>query len=184
MKDPTKSFRASNLEDWEKQAAKNLKKLFEKVDISQKTFGEIWGLGSGGMISQYINAKRPIGLPAAIKFAKGLNVSIAEISPTLAAQLSQAPVNPENSASKQPLADESIASYAINIKSNRRGALAAPDVVAALGALLAQVESTRAASVAGLLADFARSPGDAWLAGMLAKALGPVAFTQTNQRCG
>ena len=39
------------------------------------------------MVSQYINAKRPIGLQAAIKFARGLGVSVGDISPTLAAQL-------------------------------------------------------------------------------------------------
>jgi transcriptional regulator with XRE-family HTH domain len=103
-------------------------------------------------------------------------------SPTLAAQSPPPADNLPISGQKQLLASESIASGAIDINANRRGPLAPQDVVVALGALLAGVQSERSASVAGLLADFARSPGDAWLADMLTKALEPEAFTQQGQR--
>lgn len=58
--------------------------------MTQKSFGKEFGIGSAGMVSQYLNAKRPLGLNAAIKFAKGLEVQVADISPTLAAQLPEA----------------------------------------------------------------------------------------------
>lgn len=72
--------------------------------MTQKSFGKEFGIGSAGMVSQYLNAKRPLGLNAAIKFAKGLEVQVADISPTLAAQLPQPAVNPPNEAQKRPLA--------------------------------------------------------------------------------
>lgn len=65
-----------------------LKTLFDaRKDLTQKELGTTCGIGTGGMVSQYLNAKRPISLHTAIKFAKGLGVSVADISPTLAAQL-------------------------------------------------------------------------------------------------
>ena len=39
------------------------------------------------MVSQYLNARRPLRLAAAIKFANGLGVKVFDISPTLAGQL-------------------------------------------------------------------------------------------------
>ena len=65
-----------------------LKTLFDaREDLTQKDLGATCGIGTGGMVSQYLNAKRPISLHTAIKFAKGLGVSVADISPTLSAQL-------------------------------------------------------------------------------------------------
>lgn len=88
MVTPSTTFRASKLEGWEIEAAKRLKELFkDKTESSQKAFGKQFEIGTGGMVSQYINAKRPIGLQAAIKFARGLGVSVGDISPNLAAQL-------------------------------------------------------------------------------------------------
>ena len=55
--------------------------------MSQKAFGARFEIGTGGMVSQYLNKKRPLGLKTAIKFAKGLGVPVAEISQHLAAQL-------------------------------------------------------------------------------------------------
>lgn len=103
MSELTTSFRASKLDVWEIEAAKKLKALFEQADISQKLAGSEWGIGTAGMVSQYVNGKRPLGLQAAIKFSKGLKVSVAEISPTLAAQLPQSSFNSSNEAQKQPL---------------------------------------------------------------------------------
>lgn len=81
-------FRPSNLTESEQGDTRRLKKLFdEKAGLSQKDFGARWGIGSPGMMSQYLTGKRSLGLAAAIKFAKGLGVELADISPTLAAQL-------------------------------------------------------------------------------------------------
>ncbi len=90
MKTQPTSFRVSKLEEWEVKAAEKLKSLFEDgPKMTQKSFGKEFGIGTAGMVSQYLNAKRPLGLNAAIKFAKGLDVRVADISPTLAAQLPQ-----------------------------------------------------------------------------------------------
>lgn len=88
MSENPTSFRASKLEDWEIAAAAKLRELFAaRPDLRQKSFGAQFEIGSAGMVSQYLHARRPLGLPAAIKFARGLKVSVADISPTLAAQL-------------------------------------------------------------------------------------------------
>jgi hypothetical protein len=91
MSNSSSPFRASKLEDWEVEAAARLKALFDdRKDLTQKSFGLNFGIGTGGMVSQYLNAKRPISLHTAIKFARGLGVSVSDISPTLAAQLPKA----------------------------------------------------------------------------------------------
>lgn len=88
MSEKATTFRASNLNDWELAAAASLKKLYkERAQLGQKDFGERYAIGTAGMISQYLNAKRPLRLTTAIKFAKGLGVTVADISPTLATQL-------------------------------------------------------------------------------------------------
>lgn len=94
-KDESKNFRASHLEAWEIDTANALKRLFlEKAELTQRSFGARYGIGSAGMVNQYINGKRPLGLAAAIKFANGLGVQVSEISPTLAAQLPKPPSSP------------------------------------------------------------------------------------------
>lgn len=88
-------FRASNLTENEQEDIRRLKQLFnEKAELSQKDFGSRWGIGSPGMMSQYLTGKRSLGLAAAIKFAKGLGVELADISPTLARQLPPATQTP------------------------------------------------------------------------------------------
>jgi transcriptional regulator with XRE-family HTH domain len=88
MDSTSSSFRASKLEDWEVEAADRLKAIFAaKSTMSQKAFGARFEIGTGGMVSQYLNKKRPLGLKTAIKFAKGLGVPVVEISQHLAAQL-------------------------------------------------------------------------------------------------
>ena len=57
----------------------------ERATLSQKEFGKKYELGSVSMVSQYLLGRRPLNLPAAVKFARGLGVPLEEISPTLAA---------------------------------------------------------------------------------------------------
>ena len=64
-----------------------LKRLFEeRSKLSQAKFGKEHGLGTAGMVWQYLNGHRPLNLHAAVKFAKGLGVRIQDFSPRLAAQ--------------------------------------------------------------------------------------------------
>lgn len=65
-----------------------LKRLFgERSTVSQAKFGKEHGLGTAGMVWQYLNGHRPLNLQAAVKFAKGLGVRIQDFSPRLAAQV-------------------------------------------------------------------------------------------------
>lgn len=83
------------LEPWQKDDAARLKKLYNDAGpSSQDSFGAENGIGSQGMVWQYLNGNRPLNLPAAIKFANGLGVRVSDFSPTLAHHLMSAP--PEN----------------------------------------------------------------------------------------
>lgn len=65
--------------------AARLKDIFEQQPLSQLKFANQYDLGTQGMVGHYLNGRSPLNLPAAAKFAKGLGVSIAAFSPTLAA---------------------------------------------------------------------------------------------------
>jgi SOS-response transcriptional repressor LexA len=73
------------------QEAAALKELFEQVargaGVSQERFGLDHDIGSQGMVWQYLNGHRPLNLSVALKFAKGLRVSVADFSPRLAHEL-------------------------------------------------------------------------------------------------
>lgn len=78
--------------------AARLKLLFErhqaqldpKEKLTQEEFGERYGIGSQGMVWQYLNARTPLNLPAAARFAKGLGCKIEDFSPSLAADVMEA----------------------------------------------------------------------------------------------
>lgn len=87
----------TTLADWQNEDAARLKALFEarteligKKLISQADFGEKYGIGSQGMVSQYLQARRPLNVDAAVAFAKGLGVSIEQFSPQLASFIQHA----------------------------------------------------------------------------------------------
>jgi SOS-response transcriptional repressor LexA len=68
-----------------------LKTLFEeRVQVSQEQFGLEHEIGSQGMVWQYLNGHRPLNLSVALKFARGLGVSVASFSPRLANELGAA----------------------------------------------------------------------------------------------
>lgn len=76
------------LEDWQVKDAQRLRALFDaKTELSQEAFGLEFGLGTQGNVWQYLSGSIPLNLKAALNFARGLNVQLAQISPTLAAQL-------------------------------------------------------------------------------------------------
>ena len=69
------------------EAHVRLRELYETrapSGMSQEQFGAEYGLGSQGMVWQYLNGHRPLNFEAAAKFAKGLRCNIADISPEMA----------------------------------------------------------------------------------------------------
>jgi hypothetical protein len=86
------------LEEWQVEDARNLRRLFEARAetvaegklISQMEFGAKYGIGSQGMVWQYLNGHRPLNIKAAVAFAKGLDVKVSDFSATLAAQIDDA----------------------------------------------------------------------------------------------
>jgi len=57
------------------------------MGMSQAEFGDKFGIGTQGMVSQYILGTRPLNIEAAAKFARGLGCCIVDINPRLAAFL-------------------------------------------------------------------------------------------------
>lgn len=55
--------------------------------MTQEEFGQKFGIGTQGMVWQYLNGWSPLNFEAAAKFAKGLNCTIADISPPMARAL-------------------------------------------------------------------------------------------------
>ena len=76
----------SHIEPVHIEEAGRLKATYKErvVDMSQAAFGEVFGIGSQGMVWQYLNARSPLGLEAAHRFAAGLSCQIADFSPRLA----------------------------------------------------------------------------------------------------
>lgn len=61
-----------------------LKKLYEaRVRISQEEFGQEYGIGSQGMVWQYLNGYTPLNYDSAAKFSEGLRCTIEDISPEM-----------------------------------------------------------------------------------------------------
>ncbi len=77
----------NRLEAWQIEDAERLRALFAEraAGISQAKFGERYGIGTQGMVWQYLNAHRPLNPKAAKAFADGLKLTLADISPKLAA---------------------------------------------------------------------------------------------------
>lgn len=75
----------SRLEPWQIEDAERLRALFaERSQVSQAKFGELYGIGTQGMVWQYLNAHRPLNPKAAKAFADGLRLTLADISPKIA----------------------------------------------------------------------------------------------------
>jgi hypothetical protein len=77
------------LKDWQVQEAKRLKAIWDrrKPKISQEAFAFQYGFGTQGAVWQYLHARTPLNLVAAIKFAKGLGCLVKDFSPRLADEL-------------------------------------------------------------------------------------------------
>ena len=83
-----KKFQASQLEPWQEDASRRLLDLWQRRPadqrLSQAEFAARYDIGTQGNLWQYLPAKRPLNLETAIKFATGLGVQLADISPQFA----------------------------------------------------------------------------------------------------
>ncbi|NMG64349.1 hypothetical protein GPA19_05240 [Azoarcus indigens] len=78
------------------EEAARLKALYETQrpeKMSQEKFGATYEIGSQGVVWQYLNARIPLNLEAALKFAKGLSCSVGQFSPRLAKDLGERDVS-------------------------------------------------------------------------------------------
>jgi hypothetical protein len=81
----TKAKPRKALEPWQVEDAARLKALFEsRTKLSQDAFGAKYGIGSQGLVSQYLIGHIPLNVLTAARFAIGLGCGLEEISPTLA----------------------------------------------------------------------------------------------------
>lgn len=72
------------------EAHTSLRRLYEErvpTGMTQGQFGARYGIGTQGMVWQYLNGYRPLNIEAAAKFARGLRCTIQDISPEMAAAL-------------------------------------------------------------------------------------------------
>lgn len=88
MNDPKRS----KIEPVHLEEAAKLKALYEERNVgpsklSQGAFGAEHGIGSQGMVWQYLNGKSALNLEAALKFAQALKCEVADFSPRLAETL-------------------------------------------------------------------------------------------------
>ncbi len=84
------SKKRKELESWQKADAARLKEIYgKKTKLTQETFGHLYELGSQGLVWQYLNGHIPLSHESAYKFARGLDCSIADFSPRLAAEVAR-----------------------------------------------------------------------------------------------
>lgn len=82
----------SKIEPIHVEEAGRLNALFkDRAGMSQEAFGDAYDIGTQGMVWQYLNAKSPLNVEAAINFARGLRCKISEFSPRLANIVMSAP---------------------------------------------------------------------------------------------
>ncbi len=79
----------SKIEPVHIEESEKLKAIFnERNKLSQMQFGEEFEIGSQGMVWQYLNARSPLNVEAALKFSRALGCPVSEFSPRLAGVLS------------------------------------------------------------------------------------------------
>src|SRR5690606_38620638 len=78
-------------EDWQIEDAERLDSLFKaRARLNQTEFGARYGIGTQGMVWQYLSGRRPLNIKAAESFSRGLGIPIDEFSPTIAGQIRNA----------------------------------------------------------------------------------------------
>jgi len=77
------------MEKWQEEDCKRVAALFEDVR-NRAAFARDYSVPGGqAMIYQHINVLRPVGLDAAVAYARGFHVSLSTISPTLATKVQE-----------------------------------------------------------------------------------------------
>jgi len=96
------------MKEWTLQEeAANLRRLLSTVK-NKAQFAREYGVpGGASMLSQHQSGHRPIGLDAAMAYARGLGVPLSEISPRLANRVAKLP-NYNNSTSVLPVPDADL----------------------------------------------------------------------------
>lgn len=80
------------LTQWQRDDARRLLALWGERPaprLNQTEFGERYGIGSQGMVWQYLHAHRALNAKAASGFAAGLNCQVSDFSPRLAKDISR-----------------------------------------------------------------------------------------------
>lgn len=80
--------RPAKVTDEHKAEAKRLKEIWQSAPRqTQDEFGERFDVGNQSAVGQFLNGRVPLSLKAAVGFARGLGVSVADFSPRLAAEI-------------------------------------------------------------------------------------------------
>lgn len=77
------------MEKWQKEDCERVAELFRQVGNRAAFAREHSVPGGQAMIYQHINLLRPVGLDAAVAYAKGFHVTLSSISPVLAAKVEE-----------------------------------------------------------------------------------------------
>lgn len=83
---------AAKIDDQQVAEARRLAELYRERSggMTQEEFGSRYNIGTQGMMWQLLNGRRPLSLKSAVGFARGLNLPLDEISPTIAAEVKEA----------------------------------------------------------------------------------------------
>lgn len=85
-----KEPRKAKIEPIHVEESEALARLFKQHSkLSQAAFGAEYDLGTQGNVWQYLKARSPLNISAAVKFANGLGVDVRDFSPRLADEIDQ-----------------------------------------------------------------------------------------------
>ena len=125
-----KSHRKAKITEETKAESSRLKELWDKhKTMSQVEFGEVYGVGSQGAMTQFLNGYTPISMKAAIGFAKGLGIDVADFSPRLAKEII------EISEAAPSDDDDYQAVKMLNVEVSAGSGAAGVEIIESLGAL-------------------------------------------------
>lgn len=77
------------MEKWQEEDCERVAALFRGVENRAAFAREYAVPGGQAMVYQHLKMLRPVGLDAAVAYAKGFHVSLSAISPTLAAKVEE-----------------------------------------------------------------------------------------------
>lgn len=82
----------TKVDDQQAAEARRLAELYRERSggLTQEEFGSRYNIGTQGMMWQLLNGRRPLSLKSAVGFAKGLNVPLEAVSPSIAAEVKEA----------------------------------------------------------------------------------------------